>query len=291
MEKVAVIGAGSMGRQIAVQCALHGVTVALYDLSPEMLANARRFSEEYLMSRVQKNRITDGERIETLERIIFAPSLEICVEGTSIVIEAIIEDFTLKSRLFETLGQLCPPPTILASNSSNIVSSRLAEVTVGPNRVINLHFFNPVLVMDLVEVGFHPAVSPEVQETAVAFCRVIGRTPVVVRKEVPGFLVNRIFRSLTREAINLLEGGYASAEDIDLAVTKGLGHPLGPFRLMDMAGIDVTYLARLDEYQQTGEESAKPQTILERLYQQGRWGKKVGHGFYDYPVEPPGGTS
>ncbi|MDA8269873.1 MAG: 3-hydroxyacyl-CoA dehydrogenase family protein [Actinomycetota bacterium] len=291
MEKVAVIGAGSMGRQIALHCALKGIDASLYDLSGDVLKSARKFSDEYLESRVVKNRITDEQRKQASARMIYADSLESCVAGASVVIEAIIEDFAPKAELFKTLGQLCLPPTILASNSSNIVGSRLASVTEGPERVINLHFFNPVLVMDLVEVVLHPSVTPDVERAALKFCNDIGRTSIVVRKEVPGFVVNRIFRALTREAMNLLEGGYASAEDIDLAVTRGLGHPMGPFYLMDVAGVDVTYLARLDEYRETGDESAKPNEILKKLYSEGRWGKKVGKGFYDYPeVKEPGGA-
>ncbi len=283
MEKVAVIGAGAMGRQIALQCALKGLDASIYDVSNEVLDTARLFSAQYLDSRVDKNRITEEQRQDTVARLKFADSLEGCVDGASVVIEAIIEKFAPKASLFESLGKLCAPPTILASNSSNIVGSRLAAVTDSPERVINLHFFNPVLVMDLVEVVLHPGVTEEVERAALDFCNSIGRTSVVVRKEVPGFIVNRIFRALTREAMNLLEGGYASAEDIDLAVTRGLGHPMGPLYLMDVAGVDVSYLARLDEYTETGNEAAKPNDILEKLYHEGRWGKKVGKGFYDYP--------
>ncbi len=283
MNKVAVVGAGSMGRQIALHCALKGLDASIYDVSGTVLSAAREFSGDYLDSRVAKNRITPELRDDTIGRLKFADSLESCVDGASVVIEAIIEDFAPKATLFEVLGHLCPRSTILASNSSNIVGSRLAAVTEFPERVVNLHFFNPVLVMDLVEVVLHPAVTPEVERKALAFCKEIDRTSIVVRKEVPGFVVNRIFRALTREAMNLLEGGFASAEDIDLAVTRGLGHPMGPFYLMDVAGVDVTYLARLDEYRETGNEAAKPNEILERLYHEGRWGKKVGKGFYDYP--------
>ncbi len=176
----------------------------------------------------------------------------------------------------------CPPDALLATNSSNIRGSRLAEVTARPGQVLNLHFFNPALVMELVEVVVHPHVPEAVVQRAMEFCRRIGKTPVLLHKEVPGFLVNRIFRALTREAISLLEGGYASAEDIDLAVTKGLGHPMGPLRLMDNTGIDVSYLARMDEYKETGIESARPNELLRQMYERGEWGKKSGKGFYDY---------
>jgi 3-hydroxybutyryl-CoA dehydrogenase len=138
--------------------------------------------------------------------------------------------------------------------------------------------------MELVEVVIHPGVDAQVLDEVLGFCRALGKTPVVLRREIPGFIVNRIFRALTREALSLLEEGYATAEDIDLAVTKGLGHPVGPLRLLDMTGIDVSYLARMDEYQLTGVESARPNRILKTMYERGEWGRKTGKGFYSYPA-------
>ena len=136
--------------------------------------------------------------------------------------------------------------------------------------------------MELVEVVAHPLVSEEALRSSLEFCRRIRKTPVVLRKEIPGFIVNRIFRALTREAVSLYEEGYASAEDIDLAVVKGLGHPMGPLRLLDMAGIDVSYLARMDEFEETGVESARPNRMLKEKYERGEWGRKSGKGFYTY---------
>jgi 3-hydroxybutyryl-CoA dehydrogenase len=201
------------------------------------------------------------------------------------VIEAIVEQFDPKAKLFGYLDRICPIKTILATNSSNIRGSRLAEITSRPERVLNLHFFNPALVMELVEVVVHDRVPESVIQTCVDFCRSIGKSPVVMRREIPGFIVNRIFRALTREAVSLYEEGYASAEDIDLAVTKGLGHPIGPLRLLDMTGIDVSYLARMDEFNETGVESAKPNRALEEMYKRGEWGRKSGKGFYSYADE------
>lgn len=280
---VAVIGAGAMGRQIAVQCALHGVHVTLNDNNAEALEDARSFADQYLAGRVAKERITEEERKDALANLHFQTDLGKAAAESSLVIEAIIEEFAPKADLFRRLDEICPPSAILATNSSNIRGSRLAEVTARPERVLNLHFFNPALVMELVEVVVHPAVSEEVHAAAVEFCRGIGKTPVTMRKEIPGFIVNRIFRALTREAVSLYENGYASAEDIDLAVTKGLGHPMGPLRLLDTTGIDVSYLARLDEYNETGDESAKPNPTLKSMYEKGEWGKKTGKGFYEYP--------
>lgn len=282
MSEVAVVGAGRMGRQIALQCALHGVSASLHDAIPEALSAAQAFSGEYLEGRVQKGRISSADRDAALGLVRFEADLAAAVREADFVIEAIVEEFSLKRDLFGELGRLCGPATILATNSSNMRASRLAEGVPHPERVINLHFFNPVLAMDLVEVVVHPAVTPQVEEAALGLCRRIGRTPVLLRQEIPGFIVNRIFRALTREAMNLLEGGYASIEDIDLAVKKGLGHPMGPFELMDMAGIDVTYLARLDEYGETGDEASRPNEVLARLYEEGSLGRKTGQGFYSY---------
>lgn len=278
MERVAVIGAGAMGRQIALQCALRGFRTALNDSSGAALEKARAFFEDYLDGRIAKAKLTPADKDATLARL----RVDSDLREADIVIEAIVEQFEPKAELFRRLDRLCKPEAILATNSSNIRASRLAQVTARPQRVLNLHFFNPALVMELVEIVVHPQVAEAVIQQAVEFCKAIGKTPVVLRKEIPGFIVNRIFRALTREAIRLCEEGYASAEDIDLAVTKGLGHPMGPLRLLDTTGIDVSYLARMDEYRETGDETAKPNRLLKEMYERGEWGKKSGKGFYTY---------
>lgn len=285
MEKIAVIGAGAMGRQIALQCALNGMKVGLHDSRAEGLNEASEFICQYLDGRVAKKRITEEEKSTALRNLDITAELPAAVAGAALVIEAIVEKFEPKAELLRKLDGLCPPQTILGTNSSNILSSRLAKVTKRPERVLNIHFFNPALVMELVEIVVHPAVSSDVIEVVVNFCRQIGKTPVVLHKEIPGFIVNRIFRALTREAVSLLEEGYASAEDIDLAVMKGLGHPMGPLRLLDSTGIDVSYLARMDEYEETGIETAKPNRLLKEMYERGEWGKKTSKGFYAYPVD------
>lgn len=282
MEQVTVIGAGAMGRQIALQSALRGFTVVLQDNRTSALEEATAFYRDYLDSRVAKGRLTPVDCGSALARMRTSAALEDAARDADVVIEAIVEQFDPKAELFARLDQVSPPAALLATNSSNIRGSRLAEVTKRPGQVLNLHFFNPALVMELVEVVVHPAVTEPVIERAMAFCRRIGKKPVLMRKEIPGFIVNRIFRALTREAVSLLENGYASAEDIDLAVVKGLGHPMGPLRLLDTTGIDVSYLARMDEFKETGVEAAKPNKLLEQMYERGEWGKKSGRGFYDY---------
>ncbi len=283
MQRVSVVGAGAMGRQIALQCALRGCEVVLNDSRGDALQGAFGFYREYLDGRIAKAKLSADECDAALARLRTTTDLAQAASGADVVIEAIIEQFEAKSALFRQLDNLCPPKTLLATNSSNICGSRLAAVTGRPGQVLNLHFFNPALVMELVEVVVHPAVAEATIGEAMEFCRRIGKTPVLLRKEVPGFIVNRIFRALTREAVSLLEGGFASAEDIDLAVVKGLGHPMGPLRLLDTTGIDVSYLARMDEYRETGVETARPNRLLEQMYERGEWGKKTGKGFYEYP--------
>lgn len=285
MQKIAVIGAGAMGRQIALNCALHGFQVSLNDSRAEGLEQARGFFAEYLAGRVAKGRLTTEQHDAALARLDLTPDLTRAAGDAELVIEAIVEKFEPKAELFRTLDALCPAGTILGTNSSNIRGSRLAEVTARPGRVLNIHFFNPALVMELVEIVVHPAVPAEVTDAVADFCRRIGKIPVVLHKEIPGFIVNRIFRALTREAVSLFEEGYASAEDIDLAVMKGLGHPMGPLRLLDTTGIDVSYLARQDEYEETGVETARPNRILKEMFERGDWGRKAGRGFYAYPAE------
>ncbi|ODT32955.1 MAG: 3-hydroxyacyl-CoA dehydrogenase [Kaistia sp. SCN 65-12] len=283
MEKIAVLGAGAMGKQIALQTALSGFEVTLNDTSADALEKARAFYDEYLDGRIAKGKLTPEKKKAALANLRFTTDLAAAVGDASIVIESIIENREAKLAVFRELDRHCRPDAILATNSSNICGSELAAVTKRSGHVINMHFFNPVLVMDLIELVATSVVPEEVVERALKFSKDIGRTPVLIRKEIPGFVVNRIFRALTREAILLYENGYASCADIDLAVTKALGHPMGPFTLMDMAGVDVTYMARKDEYDQTGVESAKPPRTLEEMYKSGAWGKKAGRGFYTYP--------
>lgn len=282
IQKITVIGAGAMGRQIALQCALSGFDTVLNDTSDKALAAVGEFYADYLAGRVAKGRLTEAEAQAARARLRLSADLKDSAADADLVIEAIIEQFEPKAALFRILDTLCKPDCVLATNSSNMRGSRLAAETGRPGKVLNLHFFNPALVMQLVEVVVHEAVPEAEIERMMAFCRAIGKTPVLMRKEIPGFIVNRIFRALTREAVSLYERGYASAEDIDIAVTKGLGHPMGPLQLLDTTGIDVSYLARQDEYEETGDESAKPNEMLRQMYERGEWGKKTGKGFYDY---------
>jgi len=199
-----------------------------------------------------------------------------------LVIEAVIEKLDLKRKIFADLDRICPEHAILATNSSYIVSSKIAGVTKRPEKVCNMHFFNPALVMKLVEVVKGPHVSDETVEAVVDVCKKMGKIPVVLQKEIYGFLVNRIVSAIKNEALYIYDMGVATPEDIDTAVVHALGHPMGPFRLLDLTGIDLTYYISMERYQETGDPKYKPSPIIVEKFIKKEWGRKTGKGFYDY---------
>ena len=280
--KLAVIGAGSMGAQIAQQAALHDVEVVLQDKDEAQLGKARESNRGHLARRVEKGKLSQANAEVALERVGTTMDLGQAVFEADFVIEAVFEDIEAKRAIFEAVDGLAPPDAILASNSSTIGISKLADVTRRPERCLNVHFFYPVLVMDLVEIVRGPKTSDDAVERAVALARQIGRTPVVLNEEIDGFIVNRILHAATQEAYRLLDADVASFEDIDIAVEKGLNWPMGPFRLGDFSGLDVTYNARLHMYRSTGDDRYKPSPQLEAKVTAGKLGRKTGEGWYTY---------
>lgn len=280
--RVAVVGAGTMGRQIALSIALHGLPVRLMDARPEALREAETFIDDRLARSAERGRLT-GEAAEAARaRLALVPSLEAAVADADLVIEAVVEDLDVKRRLFGDLDRLAPPGAILATNSSTIPSSQLAGATSRPALVANLHYFNPALVMELVEVVQGPHTSAETAGALMAFARATGKTPILLRKEVPGFVANRLLHALRREALWLLETGVATHADIDLAAEKGLGHPMGPFRIMDLVGLDVVRDVALQRHRESGLMEDRPHPLVESKVSEGRLGRKSGRGWYDY---------
>jgi 3-hydroxybutyryl-CoA dehydrogenase len=282
---LAVVGAGSMGAQIAQQAALHGVEVRLQDVSKEQLLRAARSNLSLLQRRVEKGRLQRPEMEAALARVSATTELPAAVEGADVVVEAIVEQLDAKRRLFADLDRLTAPDALLASNSSTMGVSELVAGIEHPERCCNLHFFYPPLVMDLVEVVKGPQTSEDTVERGMSFVRQIGRTPVLLRREIPGFIVNRILQMATQEAYRLLDAGVASFEDIDTAVEKGLRWPLGPFRLGDLTGLDTTYNARKHMHEITGDERSRPSSALEAKVRAGELGRKTGRGWYVYSQE------
>lgn len=282
VSKICVVGAGNMGHQIALSCAIGGYQVKCIDVNEEILKKAEAFADNYLPKRVAKGKMTEEAAKQARANISFTTDLKEAAQDADVVIEAILEKINLKLKVFAQLDEICPPHTILASNSSFIVSSRIAPATKRPEKVCNMHFFNPALVMKLVEIVNGPHTSDETAQTIYDLAKDIGKVPVMLKKEIDGFLVNRIVSAINHEAMYIYDMGVASYEDIDKAVVYALGHPMGPFRLMDLTGIDLAYYIGMEHYQENGDPSHKPSPIIVEKFVKGEWGEKTGKGFYDY---------
>ena len=281
LKRVLVVGAGTMGSQIALQTALSGrYDVTLVDTAPGQLERARAQNQRLLARSVEKGRLSQDGAEAALGRIKESSDLPAAAPQADLVVEAVVEDFDAKKSVFEALGRVARADAILTSNSSTIAISRLAEFAGHPERCCNTHFFHPVTVMQLCEVVRGPKTSDETVAAAMEFVRSIDRTPVLLRKEIWGFIVNRILFAASEEAMRLLEGGYASAEDIDIAVQKGLNWPMGPFHLLDFSGLDIFYGAMKDRHRQ-GEGPDAPE-LLRKMVEEGHLGRKSGEGFFKY---------
>ena len=283
-----VLGAGTMGAQIAQQAALHGVEVHLVDVSRDQLDRAVDQNRRLLEGRVAKGKLEAADAEAALSRVHPGDDLAGAARHCSWAIEAIVEKVDAKRHAFSELDRNLPEGAGIATNSSTIVSSRLASATRRPDRVCNMHFFHPVLVMDVCEVVRNPHTSDDTVRDAVAWCARMGRRAVVIEKEIDGFVVNRILGAASREAFVLLTGGYASFADIDTAVKAGLNWPMGPFQLADFSGLDTVLNVRRDRAARHGDPNdAATVALLEKLVAAGRLGRKSGRGFYDWSTTPP----
>jgi 3-hydroxybutyryl-CoA dehydrogenase len=282
IKNVVVVGAGAMGSQIGMLCALAGYAATITDIARDALDRAEAQLRQRMSRDVEKNRRTDAQVEEAFGRLTFSTDLTAAAAQADFVIEAAVEKLEIKRRLFADLDQVAPPHAILATNSSNIVSSRIADATGRPDRVCNVHFFNPALVMKCVEVVRGPQTSDETVATAVELARRLGKVPVLLDREIPGFIANRILGAVRDEAIFLLENGIASVEDIDTACRTALGYPMGPFELMDLTGIDIGYLTKKDRYAESGDPKDQPSKSVSALVERGDLGRKTGRGWYDY---------
>ncbi|TGE38550.1 3-hydroxyacyl-CoA dehydrogenase family protein [Desulfosporosinus fructosivorans] len=282
LKTICVVGAGNMGHQIALCGALAGYQVTCTDISQDMLNKAEAFARSYLPERVAKGKLTQEQADTAFTNLRFTPSLEEAAGAADFVIEAAVEKINIKRKLFADLDRIAPPHAILATNSSYIVSSQIADVTTRPDKICNMHFFNPALVMKLVEVVQGPHTSEETAQVTMDLCAKLGKTAVLLKKEIYGFLVNRILSALAQEALFLADMGIATPAEIDLAVTNALGHPMGPFRLMDLTGIDLSYYSAMERYQSTRNPKDKPSPLVVEKFTKGEWGKKTKKGYYTY---------
>lgn len=286
IKTVVVVGAGVMGQQIAMNTAIKGrasgYQVILCDSFPAAVEKARAWADQYLDGRVAKGRLTQEQVDQVKANFTVSQDVDGSAAKAGLLIEAIVEKLDVKRELFSRISKLCKPDTVLGTNSSNIVSSKLADVTEHPERLLNIHYFNPALVMELVEIVRGPHTGDEAVEVARAFAVNTGKSPIVLKKEIAGFVANRINAAVAHEALSLLRKGVATVEDIDTACEKGLHYPMGPFRLMDLTGIDVNYYVRVDRYAESHDPFDAPDPLVIEKFKRGEFGKKTGKGWYDY---------
>lgn len=280
MMRIGVVGCGVMGAGIARLAAERGYVTIVREVSPAALDRGLESIRSGLERSVARGRMEEAQRIEALSRLKGTLALE-DLKDCDLVVEAIIEDKEAKRQLFAALGGLSAPSTILASNTSAISVTDLAQVSGRPQRVVGMHFFNPPGSMELVEVIKTAYSEQGVVEDVAAFARSLGKTAVIVA-DSPGFIVNRLLIPYLLDAVRAVEAGLGAAEDIDVAMRLGAGHPMGPLGLIDLIGVDVVFSIAQSLYQGLGEARFLPPSTLASMLQDGRLGRKAGRGFYEY---------
>lgn len=284
IERVVVLGAGTMGNGIAQVSAMAGCAVALHDPQPGAVERALGTIRANLDRGVERGKVTPEAREAALGNLRDAPELAGAAADADLVIEAVPERMELKTAVFAELDRTAPARAILATNTSSLSVSRLAEATGRPERVIGLHFFNPVHIMKLLEVVRGGQTSQQTLDASLAFARRIGKEPILVT-DTPGFASSRLGVVLGLEAMRMVEQGVASPADIDRAMELGYNHPMGPLRLTDLVGLDVRLGIAEYLHAKLGSEQYRPPEIMRRMVAEGKLGKKSGHGFYDWTTE------
>ena len=280
VKRIGVVGAGTMGRGIAQVCSTSGFNVVMSDVSVDAVAAGLASIEKQLARAVEKERMSAAEKDTVLSRIETATGVE-AMAGADVCIEAATENPDVKLDLFRALESVCRADAILASNTSSISLTKIAGACTRPERVIGMHFFNPVPLMKLVELIRAMQTSDATFEAAKALADRLGKTPVAVA-DSPGFVVNRMLVPMINEAVYAFAEGLASAEEIDLAMKLGLSHPIGPLALADLIGIDVCLYVMEVMYREFSDSKYRPCPLLRKMVDAGRLGRKSGRGFFEY---------
>jgi 3-hydroxybutyryl-CoA dehydrogenase len=283
IERVAVIGAGTMGRQISLQTARSGLPVTLYDLNPDMLEQARQAHQHIVDEWTNKGNVAVNDAAAVLGRLQYDTILSRAAGNVDLAIEVVPERVDLKRAVFAQLDQYCPHHAIIATNSSSIRVSLLEDSTNRPEHVANLHFYIPVWDHPMVEIGGGSRTRAETLDALTVFARRIGLLPLRVRRESTGFIFNRVWRAIKKEALKVVDQGIASHEDVDRAWMIMFGGEKGPFGLMDEIGLDVVKDIEEHYARESGDPSDLPPPVLTERVERGDLGRKTGRGFYTYP--------